>query len=195
MSKRRRILEAAAMLFSQKGFNKTSAAEIAEAADTAQGTIFYHFGTKHGVLFEVYTSLINQYLEGLKEVSESGSNGLEAVKLILKYHYDFSREHWDEYTTIHRDLPFIRGHETYDFKLIQQNTETSTMYVKHAIDRGIADGSIRPDTDSDGYARLIKTTLIGLARITITQSIELSSSLEVMTDFCIKALENNGGAA
>ena len=47
------ILEAALLVFTQKGFNGSTTAEIARAAGVAEGTIFRHFATKKELLIEV----------------------------------------------------------------------------------------------------------------------------------------------
>jgi AcrR family transcriptional regulator len=50
---RQRVLEAANMLFSTKGFVATGTADIARAADVSEGSIFYHFGSKKNLLIEL----------------------------------------------------------------------------------------------------------------------------------------------
>ena len=50
---RQRVLEAANMLFSTKGFVATGTADIARAADVSEGSIFYHFGSKKNLLMEL----------------------------------------------------------------------------------------------------------------------------------------------
>ena len=50
---RQRVLEAANLLFSTKGFAATGTADIARAADVSEGSIFYHFGSKNNLLIEI----------------------------------------------------------------------------------------------------------------------------------------------
>ncbi len=50
---RTRVLAAANMLFSTKGFGATGTADIARAADVSEGSIFYHFGSKQNLLAEL----------------------------------------------------------------------------------------------------------------------------------------------
>src|SRR5271166_1566714 len=45
-ARRQEVLEAAARLFKSKGYEATSVDDIAEEADIAKGTIYYHFETK-----------------------------------------------------------------------------------------------------------------------------------------------------
>jgi AcrR family transcriptional regulator len=50
---RQRVLEAANLLFSTKGFANTGTADIARAADVSEGSIFYHFGSKKNLLVDI----------------------------------------------------------------------------------------------------------------------------------------------
>jgi AcrR family transcriptional regulator len=47
---RQRIIDAASKLFLEKGYANTSTADLAVAADVAEGSIFYHFGSKRALL-------------------------------------------------------------------------------------------------------------------------------------------------
>ncbi len=50
---RARILEAAYLLFGTRGYSGTGTADIAAQADVSEGSIFYHFGSKNGLLTEL----------------------------------------------------------------------------------------------------------------------------------------------
>ncbi len=49
---RRRIVEAATRLFSERGFDAPTVDDIAAAADVAKGTIYNYFDSKEAILFE-----------------------------------------------------------------------------------------------------------------------------------------------
>jgi len=61
---RARIYETARQLFLERGFEATTVAEIAEAADVAQGTFFNYFPSKQALLVEL-TSEVSDYLQGM----------------------------------------------------------------------------------------------------------------------------------
>src|ERR1700761_8879962 len=58
--RREQLIEVAANLFSQKGFNGTTTREIATAAGVTEAIIFRHFETKE----LLYTAIIDRYLNG-----------------------------------------------------------------------------------------------------------------------------------
>ncbi len=67
---RQRVLEAANMLFSTKGFVSTGTADIARAADVSEGSIFYHFGSKKNLLI----ALGRQYGENMIAAMHRGED-------------------------------------------------------------------------------------------------------------------------
>ncbi|WAL68140.1 helix-turn-helix domain containing protein [Amycolatopsis cynarae] len=64
-SGRDRILAAAEHLFAERGYARTSTARLAAAAEVPQGLIFYHFGTKEGLLLALIRERSTQTLADL----------------------------------------------------------------------------------------------------------------------------------
>ncbi len=64
---KQRVLAAAHMLFSTKGFAGTGTADIAREADVSEGSIFYHFGSKKALLEELgirHGKMMIAFMEG-----------------------------------------------------------------------------------------------------------------------------------
>ena len=64
IEKRTKILEAAFILFCEKGFENTNTAEIAQHAGVATGTLYSYFQDK----IDIYKTVFDSYLK--KEVSK-----------------------------------------------------------------------------------------------------------------------------
>lgn len=63
---RKAIITAATTLFAGKGVTSTSIDEIAEKAGTAKGSVFYNFGSKAGLvgeLFENYAEILDESIQ------------------------------------------------------------------------------------------------------------------------------------
>src|SRR3990172_2901697 len=56
-SRRPLILEAAAGLFAEKGFHRTTTRDIAEAADVSEGTLYNYFFNKDEILLGIMSML------------------------------------------------------------------------------------------------------------------------------------------
>jgi AcrR family transcriptional regulator len=68
------ILEAAARIFSEKGFHATSMQDIADAVDLQKASLYHHFSSKQEILLEILDhalDLINNRLEAVLSQSLS----------------------------------------------------------------------------------------------------------------------------
>jgi AcrR family transcriptional regulator len=62
-ARRAQILEAAARLFAEKGFHRTTTRDIAQAADVSEGTLYNYFDNKEDMLIGIMSTLgANQHL-------------------------------------------------------------------------------------------------------------------------------------
>lgn len=62
-----RVLAAANLLFSTRGFAATGTADIAREADVSEGSIFYHFGSKKALLAELGRRYGEQMIAAMQE--------------------------------------------------------------------------------------------------------------------------------
>jgi AcrR family transcriptional regulator len=63
---RQRILASAAELFARKGYDKTSTADIASGAGVAEGSIFYHYSSKRGLLVALGRTYAEQMVAAMR---------------------------------------------------------------------------------------------------------------------------------
>ncbi|HMI90636.1 MAG TPA: TetR/AcrR family transcriptional regulator [Polyangiales bacterium] len=68
---RGRLLRAAAHLFLEKGYERTTMRELAEAVGILSGSIFHHFDSKPAILEQVMAEVIELNTELLEHASES----------------------------------------------------------------------------------------------------------------------------
>ncbi len=73
-----RLQAAAFELFAAQGFDKTTAAEIAESAGLNERTFFRHFGDKREVVFYGQDVFVQAFVSGV----EAGPSGAEPMELV-----------------------------------------------------------------------------------------------------------------
>jgi AcrR family transcriptional regulator len=79
---RRLIAETARRLFSERGFERVTIAEIAEAADVAVQTVFNYFPTKEDLVYWRLASFEGELLTAVRE-RPPGTSALEAFQTFL----------------------------------------------------------------------------------------------------------------
>ncbi|MCS6904856.1 MAG: TetR/AcrR family transcriptional regulator [Bacteroidia bacterium] len=71
MSRKEEILEQAALLISEKGYEATTIRDIAESVGIEPSSVYSHFDSKEDILWEIALSCANQFIEGITSIVES----------------------------------------------------------------------------------------------------------------------------
>jgi AcrR family transcriptional regulator len=62
---RNRLLQSAVHIFDRKGYSAASVREIAEMAGVAKPALYYHFGSKEGLLITILDEAIHEFAEAI----------------------------------------------------------------------------------------------------------------------------------
>lgn len=94
--KKKKLFEAAARLFAEKGFEKTTVDEITEAAAVAKGTVYYYFKGKE----DIFLFLIDEAMAILKQRLNRALAGIEEetpaiLEKLVQVHLAFFTDYWD----------------------------------------------------------------------------------------------------
>ncbi|EDX88074.1 TetR family transcriptional regulator [Alcanivorax sp. VBW004] len=83
-SPRGRLLSAAAHLFRDKGFDRTTVRDIAASVGIQSGSIFHHFKTKEDILYAVMEEVIHFNTERLRQAVASHATGKEQLRALIR---------------------------------------------------------------------------------------------------------------
>ncbi|WP_166903943.1 TetR/AcrR family transcriptional regulator [Mycobacterium sp. DL440] len=155
----RRLLQAAAELIVEKGWEATTAAEIGRRAGYSRAMVHARYGSKDAIL-EAFQDV---YVARLNPDAEPGATGLQQVLA-----------HFDRVQEIHAEDPAVtRAMFVSAFEAVKTTsplrdgvrTQLSAAAVKidTGLRAGITDGSLRPDIDVDMALRDITGAIFGLA--------------------------------
>jgi len=75
--KRQQIIEAATQVIVQKGIDKTSLTDIAQAAGISKGSLYYYYATKTDLIFDITEAHINQISDNLFDIIENRRDNAE----------------------------------------------------------------------------------------------------------------------
>jgi AcrR family transcriptional regulator len=191
MKRRDAIIEAATYLFSEKGFKETSTAEVAERSGVAQGTLFYHFKTKEGMLLKVYETVMDSYLSGLRTALEGEDTGLEAVLEAVRFHFRFSHAREKEVLVLMRDFPAQFTAPDFPHRgLVAGKSACIIGLLLTSLEAGMADGSIRPIA-AEETAHMLRAMLYGLTRQRLLGPFPVPQVTGEAVQFCRQALTNS----
>ncbi|PSA93625.1 TetR family transcriptional regulator [Bacillus atrophaeus] len=136
LSTKDKIIEAAVMLFNQKGFTGTSVREIAKSADVNVAHISYYFKGKGGLM----EHLVSEFYEGYSKTLENACSRTEfqsTQESILQLVFDIlSYQHGNRQLT-----RFVYREVTIDSTLIREIMSTYLMKEKYILQLIIEEGA------------------------------------------------------
>ena len=142
--RRQHILDAAAKLFAEKGYEATSIGEIAEAVGLLKGSLYYYAQSKEDLLFWIIREVHEKGRNLVERFTQSDADPVTQLREIIEAGATFVIEH--------RDMNIISMR---DFRALtegrQQELEAGRMvmwrYLRSLITRGRSEGYFRSDID------------------------------------------------
>lgn len=117
--RRGEIEQAALRLFLARGFAATSVREIAGEVGVTVPTLYYHFGSKDGILQALVEGLVS---DGEGVIADlAGRGGPRLPSLALASYYDVVTGHLDVFRLVMTD-PSVRSHDIAGHRLAEQGS-------------------------------------------------------------------------
>jgi AcrR family transcriptional regulator len=150
--KRRLLLDAAVRVFARKGYHAARVGDIAEEAGVAYGLLYHYFDSKEDVLRSVFRETWRALIGTIKSVEQAGDPPREQLRKVA----EILLRSWQRDPDLVRVLvlevtrsPLLPGE--------MDDIAASFAAIQAIVERGQADGSIRPDLD----ARLVSFIFYG----------------------------------
>ena len=153
------MLEAAAELIVEKGWEATTAAEIGRRAGYSRAMVHARYGSKDAIL----EAFLHEYVKRLDPDPHPDANGLDQVLA----HFNRIHDLYTEDPTVLRAM-FVSTFEAAKTssplrEVTRAQLEGGAANVEAALRTGIDDGSIRPGIDIRAAVTDITATAFGLA--------------------------------
>lgn len=167
MSKKKAaILEAATILFANKGFADTSMQELSSMTGAAEGTIFYHFKNKEHLLLTILEATRVRILEEFEAHMENHElgTGIEMMEEVVAFYLLLAGRMEYQFLLLHRLFLYQFAESRPEFR---EHLETIynclVILFEQAIHKGLEDGSIGGVSPRKS-ALIIFTMVDGLVR-------------------------------
>lgn len=143
-SKREAILEAAASLIVEKGFESTSLADLASRLNVTKPTLYYYVHSKDQLLFEIQEIGFAAIKRALDAANGNGTTGLEKLEIFLRQYAEGG------FTNFGRALveTGMRGLSEENQERMAERYRVTNRMLEEIIRDGVADGTIA-DVDPD----------------------------------------------
>ncbi|MEX1311717.1 MAG: TetR/AcrR family transcriptional regulator [Candidatus Sulfomarinibacteraceae bacterium] len=167
MSKRSAILNAATRAFASKGFRETSTTDLAQMTGVAEGTVFYHFGSKENLFLAVLDHVRQEFqreFAGYLETTDA-SSGLQKVEEAAGFFLQLATDREELFLLLHRP-------DAYELARVNERCRRELEAIfeclvgvfEGALVEGRKDGSVEVAA-AHSMALLIFTMVDGLVRL------------------------------
>ncbi len=146
-----RMFEAAIALINERGTQKTTLKEIGERAGYSRGLANYRFGSKDGMMQELFHRFDSRWKEHLASCVD-GETGLEAIVRAARALRDFLKLESDYMRAMYLLWYECLGHESEMRSMLAEHHDVYRADAQRWVEQGIAAGDIDPDVDPEQFA-------------------------------------------
>ncbi|MBK8457628.1 MAG: TetR/AcrR family transcriptional regulator [Phyllobacteriaceae bacterium] len=136
------IIDAAHRLFSEKGFDGTSVAEIARAAEVAEGTLYLYAATKRDLLAKVIERWYAGLIDALKHTLDAEPDAKAKLHAFVRAQFAVFVDHAAFGRLLARDIRAEPGYR--ESALYRMNRDYTRLFMD-LLRQGQAEGVIRDD--------------------------------------------------
>jgi len=152
----RKLLDAAAVEFGERGFHEASITGITRRAGTALGSFYTYFDSKDEIFRALVDDLSGKVREAASNARRSELTALEVERAALTGFLQFAREHKEIYRIID-ECEFV------DPGSFRQHYEGTARRIHERLSEGILRGELRPDLgEAHAWALMGMNVFLGL---------------------------------
>ncbi|EME65493.1 MULTISPECIES: TetR/AcrR family transcriptional regulator [Rhodococcus] len=155
--RRAELLDIAAELFASRGVRATTVRDIADAAGILSGSLYHHFDSKESMVDEILRGFLDDLFGRYREIVASGSDSRATLEALITASYESIDKSHAAVAIYQDEAKRLVENERFSY-ISDRNTEFRDLWVG-VIERGIADGTFRPDVDVELVFRFLRDTV------------------------------------
>lgn len=144
MRRRQEIIDAAAQVFYEKGYDAASTQDIAEVVGILKGSLYYYVESKEDFLFEVIKEANDMALAVLEQVQAAEGGPAEKLVALIRGHLNYYFANRTKATVFFRELNSLSPDRR---KELHEVGHVYRVFVARLITEGQRQGVINPNVD------------------------------------------------
>ncbi len=145
-TKREQILDAAYVIFSQKGYHRATVDEIIDLADTGKGTVYNYFHNKEQLFYTLVKERSAPFELAIQSIVAGNKLPLEKIQILIRMYLHFYDANADLWRVLMHEL---RGFSSSGLTEKQRDKyqdafRITIFYLEEVLNEGIAQQVIRP---------------------------------------------------
>ncbi|WP_230085573.1 MULTISPECIES: SACE_7040 family transcriptional regulator [Arthrobacter] len=114
------LLDSAAALFAQRGFNGVSIEDLGTAAGVSGPAVYRHFSSKQALLGALLVGVSEDLLAGGRAVLQRSDDAGTALRALVAFHVDFALSQPEVIRVQDRDLDALSAQDLRQVRLLQR---------------------------------------------------------------------------
>jgi AcrR family transcriptional regulator len=161
LSSRDKVLESAATLFLEKGYDAISVNDICKHSGVSKGSFYHYFETKQVLFLTLMENWSSNVMQTVLSQPISSDSNIDEVLIKMPYQFNGA------FAAVPKGFPVLVDFwrqamgDPAIWKMAVEPYRYFTGFFMHIIEKGQLDGSIRMDIDSEILARLLVAVAMG----------------------------------
>jgi AcrR family transcriptional regulator len=192
MKKKESILKVASFMFAHKGFAETSGQELARLTGAAEGTIFYHFKSKEGLLLAILEKTRDDIVDQFERFFENRpfNSGLEMAEEVISFYLYLAGLMEDKFLLLQRHFLYKFSESNPEFRDNLEDIYNCLVdNFEKAVVAGQKDGSIDANIQPRKSALILFTMADGLVRFKNYNLYDAGALFNDLMQLCRKMLQ------
>ncbi|MDT0435368.1 MULTISPECIES: TetR/AcrR family transcriptional regulator [Streptomyces] len=155
--RRREILDTAAEVFAEQGYNATTVRKIADHAGMLAGSLYYHFDSKESMLEEILRTFLDELWSGYDTVLAAGLGPRATLEALVTESFREIDRHRAAVAIFQKESRQLVAQDRFEFLAASQRRfETAWLAT---LERGVAERVFRADLDVRLTYRFVRDTV------------------------------------
>lgn len=142
--RRQELIDIAAKIFQDKGYEAASIQDVADALGILKGSVYYYIDSKEDLLFAAIQEVHKSALENVERIRQMDENPLTLIRLFIESHIRHISDNLVKATVFFHDF---RSLDPKRRALIVQERDSYDEFLRDLIVRGQSEGLICKDID------------------------------------------------
>ncbi|WP_042434987.1 TetR/AcrR family transcriptional regulator [Streptacidiphilus anmyonensis] len=156
-ARRREILETAARVFAEQGYNATTVRKIADEAGLLAGSLYYHFDSKESMLEEILSGFLDELWAGYDEVLAAQLDPKDTLAALVTESFREIDRHRDAVAIYQKEARQLAVQPRFAF-LAESQRRFEQVWLE-TLERGVSAHAFRADLDLRLAYRFLRDTV------------------------------------
>ncbi|HEV7976348.1 TetR/AcrR family transcriptional regulator [Amycolatopsis sp.] len=145
-SVRDRLVQVAARLFAEKGFEATTVRQIVETAGVTKGGLYHYFDSKDALLYEIYSRMLRMQASRMETIADSGLALPQRIHAIIADVVATSIANLDDAVVFFQSMHLLEAEKQADVRAERRRYHER---FRSLVEEGQRDGVFRADVPAD----------------------------------------------